>query len=153
MALRRGYRRPPVFESLDVLPAVVLPDQLRICCSRVRQRTLSLQVVLPGGPTPRVIGQRPPLPLQGSFCQHLIAKGAGLRSPRRSTSTKGARRKILSALHPNTILNPNPDPNTHPTPKPTSTPIPTPTPTPNPSPRSNPRLGLQLVLWSKMPPC
>ena len=33
---------------------------------------------------------------------------------RRSMGTKGARRKILSTLHPNTILKPNPDRNTQP---------------------------------------
>ena len=35
--------------------------------------------------------------------------------------TKGALRKILSTLHPNTILKPNLDSNTHPNPQPTPT--------------------------------
>ena len=59
---------------------------------------------------------------------------------------KGAQRNLLSTLHPNNILKPNPDPNAHLKPKPG----PTPTPTPNPSPSSNPRLGSELVLVSKM---
>ena len=46
-------------------------------------------------------------------------------------ATKGAQRKILSTLHPNTILKPNPDPNTHPNPQPSPNPTPTPTPSPN----------------------
>ena len=44
-------------------------------------------------------------------------------------NTKGALRKILSNLHPNTILKPNLDSKTHPHPQPT--PIPTPNPNPN----------------------
>ena len=59
-----------------------------------------------------------------------------------STGTKGARR--LSTLHPNTILNPNPDPNTHPNPKPSLNPTPAAAPNPNPTPR------LGLVLGAKM---
>ena len=42
----------------------------------------------------------------------------GAEGARRSTGTKGAQRKILSTLHPSTILEPNCDPNTHPNPKP-----------------------------------
>ena len=38
----------------------------------------------------------------------------GAEGARRSTGPKGSRRKILSILQPNTILNPNPDPNTPP---------------------------------------
>ena len=33
----------------------------------------------------------------------------GAEGARRSMGTKGARRKILSTLHPNTILRPNPE--------------------------------------------
>ena len=40
----------------------------------------------------------------------------GAKGARRSMNTKGALRKILSTLHPNTILKPNPDSNTHPQP-------------------------------------
>ena len=40
----------------------------------------------------------------------------GAKGARRSTGTKGARRKFVSILHPNTILKPNPDPNAHPNP-------------------------------------
>ena len=42
----------------------------------------------------------------------------GAKGERHSTGAKGAQRKILSTLHPNTILKPNPDPNAHPNPKP-----------------------------------
>ena len=58
-------------------------------------------------------------------------------------NTKGALRKILSNLHPNTILKPNLDSKTHPHPQPTPipTPNPNPNPSPNPSPGSHPRLG------------
>ena len=34
----------------------------------------------------------------------------GTEGAQRSEGTKGARRKFLSTLHPNTILKPNPDP-------------------------------------------
>ena len=44
-------------------------------------------------------------------------------------NTKGALRKILSNLHPNTILKPNLDSNT--TPNPQLAPVPTPDPNPN----------------------
>ena len=44
----------------------------------------------------------------------------------RSRGTKGALRNILSTLHPNTILKPNPDPNAHPNPKPSPNPHPGP---------------------------
>ena len=90
----------------------------------------------------------------------MSAKGA-----RRSTGTKGARMKILSTLHPNTILKANPDPNAHPNPKASLNPTPSvtlalalaltlavtlnPPPNPNPSPSSKPRLGSELVLGSK----
>ena len=40
----------------------------------------------------------------------------GTKGARRSMGTKAAQRKILSTLHPSTILKPNPDPNTHPQP-------------------------------------
>ena len=51
----------------------------------------------------------------------------GAKGARCSMGTKGERRKILSTLHPNTILKPNPDPNTHlnPQPSPNGTPAPT----------------------------
>ena len=42
--------------------------------------------------------------------------------PMESMGTKGARRTILSILHPNTHLNPDPDPTTNPKPSPRSTP-------------------------------
>ena len=54
-------------------------------------------------------------------------------------NTKGALRKILSNLHPNTILKPNLDSNTHPQPSAYSYPYSY--PSPNPSPGSHPRLG------------
>ena len=38
----------------------------------------------------------------------------GAEGARRSMGNKGARRKFLSTLHPNTILKPYLDPNTHP---------------------------------------
>ena len=40
----------------------------------------------------------------------------GAKGTRRSMNTKGALRKILSTLHPNTILKPNLDSNAHPQP-------------------------------------
>ena len=42
----------------------------------------------------------------------------GAKGAQRSTGTKGARGKILSILHPNTILKPDSDPNAHRNPKP-----------------------------------
>ena len=60
----------------------------------------------------------------------------GAEGAQRSIGTKAAQRKILSTLHPNTILKPNPNPNTHPNPQPS--PNPTPTPRPSPSPNLNP---------------
>ena len=62
----------------------------------------------------------------------------GAKGARRSMGTKAAQRKILSTLHPNTILKPNPDPNTHPNPQPSPYPTPTPTPSPKPSRGLNP---------------
>ena len=38
----------------------------------------------------------------------------GAKGAQRSMNTKGALRKILSTLHPNTILEPNLDSNAHP---------------------------------------
>ena len=49
----------------------------------------------------------------------------GAESARRSMGTKATQRKILSTLHPSTILKANPDPNT---------PNPQPSPNPTPSP-------------------
>ena len=46
----------------------------------------------------------------------------GVKGARRSMGTGAAQRKILSILHPNTILKPNSHPNTHPYPQPTPTP-------------------------------
>ena len=40
----------------------------------------------------------------------------GAKGARCAMNTKGALRKILSTLHPNTILKPNLDSNTHPQP-------------------------------------
>ena len=40
----------------------------------------------------------------------------GAKGARRSMNTKGALRKILSTLHPNTILKPNLDSNARPQP-------------------------------------
>ena len=51
----------------------------------------------------------------------------GAKGARCSINTKGALRKILSTLHPNTILKPNLDSNAQPDPQPT------PNPTPNPN--------------------
>ena len=42
--------------------------------------------------------------------------------------------RILSTLHPSTILKPNPAPHTHPNPQPSPNPTPSPTPTPSPKP-------------------
>ena len=75
-----------------------------------------------------------------------------------SMGTKDAQRKILSILHPNTILKPNPDPDAHPNPQPSPNPTPTPNPSPSPSSNlspnhshsSNPRLGSDLVVGSKI---
>ena len=64
--------------------------------------------------------------------------------------TKAAQRKILSILHPDTILKPNPDPSAHPNPQPSPDPTPTPSPSPSPSPSPNPRLGSESLLGSKM---
>ena len=50
----------------------------------------------------------------------------GAKGARRSTGTKAAQRKILSNLHPSTILKSNPDPNTHTNPQPSPTPTPPP---------------------------
>ena len=57
----------------------------------------------------------------------------GAKSTRRSMGAKGAQRKNLSTLHPNTILKPNPDPNTHPKPQPSPNHTPTPTPSSDPN--------------------
>ena len=62
----------------------------------------------------------------------------GAEGARRSKGTKAAQRKILSTLHPSTMLKPNPDPNTHTNPQPSPTPTPTPTPTPSPKPSPSP---------------
>ena len=48
----------------------------------------------------------------------------GAKGARCSMNTKGASRKILSTLHPNTILKPNLDSNAHPQPQPTPNPTP-----------------------------
>ena len=48
----------------------------------------------------------------------------GAKCARRPTGTKGTRKKILSTLHPNTVLHPNPNPNPHPNPKPSPNPPP-----------------------------
>ena len=78
----------------------------------------------------------------------------GAEGTQRSMGTKGAQRTILSTLHPNTILKPNPDPNARPNPTPSPNPTRTPRPNPNPSPSpwasSNPRLGSELVWGSTM---
>ena len=50
----------------------------------------------------------------------------GAEGVRRSMGTKGARRKFLSTLHPNTISEPNPHCTAHPNPKPSSNPTPAP---------------------------
>ena len=49
--------------------------------------------------------------------------------------------RILSTLHPNTTLKPNPDPTTHPNPQPSPNPTPTPTPSPSPKPEPPPPPG------------
>ena len=61
--------------------------------------------------------------------------------------TEATQRKILSTLHPSTILKANPDPNTHPNPQPSPNPTPTPTPRPRPGPSPNqePNIGTELV--------
>ena len=77
----------------------------------------------------------------------------GAEGTQRSMGTKGARRKILSTLHPNTILKPNLDPNARPNPTPSPNPTrtrspspsPSPNPSPSPSPSPNPGLGSELV--------
>ena len=73
----------------------------------------------------------PPLPPRGlrpivscQRCCPLVSMGA--KGGRRSMNTKGAPRKILSSLHPNTILKPNLVSNAHPNPQPTPNNKPTP---------------------------
>ena len=100
--------------------------------------------------TPQVLGrQLPPPPPGGASSKQLVAKGLrptvschrhpkesmGAKGARRSMGIKAAQRKILSTLHPNTILKPNLDPNTHPKPEPSpnsTPPIPKPSCGPNP---------------------
>ena len=70
-----------------------------------------------GGATPRVLGRQLPPPPLGAFSQQLVPKGVALRRAEGAgcyMNTKGARRKFLSNLHPNTILKPNFESNTHP---------------------------------------
>ena len=55
----------------------------------------------------------------------------GAEGAQRPTGTKGAQRKFLSTLQPNTILKPNPNPHAHPSRKYTPTPTPSPSPKPN----------------------
>ena len=80
-------------------------------------------VFTPGGgggrATLRVLGrQLPPPPLGGLqltvSCQRCRPQEyMGAEGAQRCMGTKAAQRKILSNLHPNTILKPNPDPNPH----------------------------------------
>ena len=76
-----------------------------------------------GGATPRVLGRQlplapPPPPPRGLrptvSCQRCRPQASmGGEGARCYMSTKGALRKILSNLHPNTILKPSVDSNTH----------------------------------------
>ena len=71
-----------------------------------------------GEPTPRALGHQlplppPPHPPRGlrptASCPRCRPQESmGAEGARRSMGTKGAQRKCLSTLHPNTILNPNP---------------------------------------------
>ena len=78
----------------------------------------------PGGATPRVLGRQLPLPpppprgLRPTIsCQRCCPQASmGAEGTQCSMNTKGALRKILSNLHPNTILKPNLDSNAHPQP-------------------------------------
>ena len=68
-----------------------------------------------GGGTPQVLGhQPPPSPPspRGPPADSLLSKvtASGVHRRRRSMGTKGARRKFLATLDPNTILKPNPHP-------------------------------------------
>ena len=67
-----------------------------------------------------------------------------------SMGTKGAGRKFLSILHPNTTFKPSPGPGAHPNPQPSPSPTPTPTPSPNPKPNPSPNPGSELLLGFKM---
>ena len=58
----------------------------------------------------------------------------GTEGARRSMGIKGAQRKILPTLPPNTILKPNTNANAHRNPQPSPNPTPTPSPHPNPNP-------------------
>ena len=77
----------------------------------------------PGTPT------TPPPPRGGLrptvSCQRCRPReSTGAKGARRSLNTKGAQRKVLSTLHPNTIVKPNPNANAHPNPQPSPNPIP-----------------------------
>ena len=61
----------------------------------------------------------------------------GAKGTRRFMGTKGTQGKILSTLHPYTILKHNLGPTTHPNLKPSPNPDPAPSPHPHPSPNSN----------------
>ena len=123
-------------------------------CSPPRRHTRlrSTKAGRPGGtdsagPTTQTT---PPPPQRGP--QPTVAKGAGLRSPRapKAPDTPWAPKAPEGPLCPLTILKPNPDPNAHPNLKQSPNPTLIPNPSPNPNPSSTPRLGLELVLGSKM---
>ena len=69
----------------------------------------------PPPPPPPPRGLQPIVSCQR--CRTLVSMGA--KGARRTRNTKSARRKILSTLHPNTILKPNLDSNAHRNPQPT----------------------------------
>ena len=60
----------------------------------------------------------PPPPLGGASGKQLVAKGAALKSPwtPKVPDSPWTRRRILSTLHPNTILELNSNADTHPNP-------------------------------------
>ena len=83
-----------------------------------------------GGTSPRVWYATPPLP---ALRAHLVAKGQQLLAihmvaPKAPKFFFSFPLPILSALHPNTILEPNLDFNAHPNPQPTPNPTPKPYP-------------------------
>ena len=137
-------RQPRTRERLNPLSTVSLEYYPLHCFS-----------VFTRGAPPRVLGRQlplpPPPPPLGASGQQFVANGAALTSPWAPKApdapwgghmgTKATQRKVLSTLHPSTILKPNPDPKTHPNPQPS--PNPTPSPTPTRSPKSSPSPNLK----------
>ena len=120
--------------------------QRELCCDSITKGTdIEFKVWGTGGggdsTGPRT-PTTPPPPWGGLWpafsrqrCRPQESRGA--KGARHSISTKATRRKLLSTLHPNTILKPNPDPKTHPNPQPRPNPTPTPSPAPSPNPNQD----------------